>query len=321
MSIGGYAFQYCSGLTSVSFGSGLEEVKEHGFSHCTNLRSVVLPNTLTIIYDHSFSDCTSLSSVTVGSGVTYVGDNAFANCSGLTEMTLPATLEELGGQVFSYSNIQSLTLLCTTPPTINSGTFAETPTLTNIYVPCESYPTYKTEWATYGTWLTNKIKPLQGSCPYPTYDFTQYTKWTYKGNNYEFERKATTCPNTTSGVITSNDVRLAPSCLLASNFPTDAYEVTIGDEVNTIQSRAFNSWTGLKNVYISANVNAIYSYAFQYCTSLESITVWALVPPALNYAFENTNNCPIYVLPSVLDTYRNNSDWSRYSNRLQAIPM
>ena len=68
-SIGGSAFEGCSGLTSVTIG-----------------------NSVTSIGWSAFEGCSGLTSVTIGSSVTSIGSGAFDRCSGLTELVSLASI-------------------------------------------------------------------------------------------------------------------------------------------------------------------------------------------------------------------------------------
>lgn len=326
--VGIAAFNGCTSLSSVTLSSGLTEIEEHTFEGCSSLTDIVIPNNITIIRSSSFSQCTSLSSLTLSEGLLEIEEGCINGCFNLKSLTFPSTFSAFtyGQAMFSNTGVESVTFLNPTPPIVSHGSgsigdvFVDASQLTNIYVPCDALMTYKNAWASEGTWLTNKLHPIQGTCPYPTYDFMQKTEWVYKSAEYSFERKASTCPIRTANAISGNESRLAPKCIYASNFPTDAHTVIIGDEVNSIYNRTFFGWTGLRHLYISSNVNLIYSNAFSNCSNLESITIWAYTPPELySGVFDDTNNCPIYVLPSVVDAYKANSSWSSYRDRIQPI--
>ncbi len=87
-SIGNYAFYGCSGLTSVTIGSGVTSIGEWAFNGCRGLTSVTIPNSVTSIGGSAFSGCSGLTSVTIGSGVTSIGDDAFRSCSSLTSINV-----------------------------------------------------------------------------------------------------------------------------------------------------------------------------------------------------------------------------------------
>ena len=87
-SIGNYAFDYCSGLTSVTIPSSLTSIGERAFWACRDLTSVTIPSSLTSIGSGAFGHCSGLTSVTIPKGVTSFSNNAFLGCSGLTSITV-----------------------------------------------------------------------------------------------------------------------------------------------------------------------------------------------------------------------------------------
>ncbi|MBQ8381491.1 MAG: leucine-rich repeat domain-containing protein, partial [Clostridia bacterium] len=120
-SIGDYAFEDCSSLTSVyitdiavwcgiSFGSSsanplcyagnlylngtlvtaliipdsVTSIGNYAFRGCTSLTGVTIPDSVTSIGSYAFRGCTSLTGVTIGNGVTSIGNCAFEDCTSLT---------------------------------------------------------------------------------------------------------------------------------------------------------------------------------------------------------------------------------------------
>lgn len=121
--IGTSAFQYCSGLTSVTIPSGVTTIEGFAFEHCSGLTSINVPNSVISIDWGAFSGCTSLTSVTIGSGITEIGGYSFADCSSLTSATIYAV----------------------TPPTDAYGAFGLYSRYP-IYVPAQSVEAYKSAW-------------------------------------------------------------------------------------------------------------------------------------------------------------------------------
>ena len=70
------------------------------FSWCTSLTSVTIPDSVTSIGVCAFSGCTSLTSVTIGNGVTSIGYYAFRNCKSLTSVTIPDSVTSIGRDAF-----------------------------------------------------------------------------------------------------------------------------------------------------------------------------------------------------------------------------
>ena len=104
-SIGGSAFNGCTGLTSITIPNSVTRIGESAFRDCTGLTSVTIPNSVTSIEGNAFRDCTGLTSITIGNGVTSVGTYAFYGCTGLTSMTVEATNPPISSAIVSNYNI------------------------------------------------------------------------------------------------------------------------------------------------------------------------------------------------------------------------
>jgi hypothetical protein len=80
--IGDYAFQFCSGLTSID-----------------------IPDSVTSIGNSAFYNCSGLTSCTIGSGVTSIGYDAFNRCTRLTSITINVTTPPtLSSNAFDSTN-------------------------------------------------------------------------------------------------------------------------------------------------------------------------------------------------------------------------
>ena len=100
-SIGRYAFQGCSGLTSVTIPNSVTSIGSSAFDRCSGLTSVTIPNSVTSIGDAAFNGCSGLTSVTIPNSVTSIGYEAFLYCSGLTSVEIPNSVTSIGWRVFS----------------------------------------------------------------------------------------------------------------------------------------------------------------------------------------------------------------------------
>ena len=76
-SIGNNAFQYCSGLTSVTIPNSVTSIGNYAFSGCSGLTSVTIPNSVTSIGERAFNGCSGLTSITIPNSVTSIGSSAF----------------------------------------------------------------------------------------------------------------------------------------------------------------------------------------------------------------------------------------------------
>ena len=146
--IGSYAFDYCTGLTSVTIPNSVTSIGSEAFCECTGLTEVnisdlsawckidfsyyranplfyaeklnlngteikdlVIPNDITEIKNYVFSDCTGLISVTIPNSVTSIGFSAFYYCTGLTSVTIPNSVTSIGDEAFcECSNLTSVSI-------------------------------------------------------------------------------------------------------------------------------------------------------------------------------------------------------------------
>jgi hypothetical protein len=99
--LGRYAFGG-SGLTSITFGTGMTSIRAYTFSYMDNgyyraapIQTIVIPEGITGIGQNAFRECTQLTSVTLPSTLERIGERAFSGCSALTTVTIPATLESI----------------------------------------------------------------------------------------------------------------------------------------------------------------------------------------------------------------------------------
>ena len=110
-SIGGDAFNGCSGLTSVTIGSGVTSIGNYAFYGCSGLTSVTIPNSVTSIGNYAFRYCYGLTSVTIPNSVTSIEEGAFMGCFGLTSVTIPNSVTSIGGGAFEgCSGLTSVTI-------------------------------------------------------------------------------------------------------------------------------------------------------------------------------------------------------------------
>ncbi len=116
-SIGGGAFELCSGLTSVKYMGTLEDWCKIEFADywsnplsCAHelyigdelLTEADIPETINKIKDCAFCGCTSITKVTIPNTVTSIGNNAFYNCDGLTgDLKIPDSVTSIGIGAFS----------------------------------------------------------------------------------------------------------------------------------------------------------------------------------------------------------------------------
>lgn len=136
--IGSYAFDGCTGLTSVTIPSSVTSIGWYAFDGCIGLKKVnissiaawcgicfssenanplfyarhlymndeeltdlVIPSEITKVNDYAFDGCTGLKAITIPSSVTSIGDGAFEDCCRLTSITIPSSVTSIGRLAFS----------------------------------------------------------------------------------------------------------------------------------------------------------------------------------------------------------------------------
>jgi hypothetical protein len=110
-SIGNYAFQDCSGLTSVTIPNSVTSIGNYAFQYCHGLTSVTIPNSVTSIGISAFRDCHGLTSVTIPNSVTSTGISTFRGCYGLTSVTIPNSVTSIELSAFrDCSGLTSVTI-------------------------------------------------------------------------------------------------------------------------------------------------------------------------------------------------------------------
>ena len=82
--IGGFAFSYCTSLTSISIPNSVTSIGDNAFTMCSSLTSISIPDGVTSIKYATFADCISLTSISIPDSVTRISDGAFNNCPNLT---------------------------------------------------------------------------------------------------------------------------------------------------------------------------------------------------------------------------------------------
>ena len=271
-SIGDYAFNGCSSLTSVTIPNSVTEIGGSAFVGCASLKSITMPKSVTSIGDMAFYKCSSLTSITIPDSVTSIGSSAFSNCSKLRSITIPNSVTSIGAWAFNG---------CTG--------------LTAINVAMKNQNYVSPDGVLYNKDKTTIICYPAGK----------------KGNNYKIPDGVTEigsiafsgCSSLTSVTIPNSVTSIGSG---AFNGCTSLTRVTIPNSVTKIGWNAFSGCTSLTSITIPNSVISIDWYAFRGCTSLKSITIPNSVTSIGKYAFgyyydngnKKINNLKIYCYSS-----------------------
>lgn len=281
-SIGYNAFQYCQDLSDVKIGNGVTSIEEFAFDDCDSLTSITIPNSVTSIGRCAFSSCDFLTNVEIPDSVTSIGDSAFSGC-GLTNVVIPGSVSCIESDTFSYC--YSLTDLTISEGVewIEVGAFADCTSLTDITIP----------------------KSVKGEGIGCFTGCTSLTTARFEGLGFD-AGSASGCPNLKSVTIGANEINLSgwneycpnlTEIILLDSVTSDLggafngceslIHVTIGNGVTSIGDYAFYGCTGLTSIIIPDNVTSIGYSAFNYCTSLTSIIIPDSVTSIGDIAFQS----------------------------------
>ena len=133
-SIGDYAFNACSSLTSINIPNSVTSIGDFAFNTCSSLTSINIPNSVTYIGNGAFNGCTSLTSINIPNGVTSIGDFAFGGCSSLTSINIPNSVTNIGSGAFNgCTSLTSINI----PNSVTSIAADAFVNCTNLTIYCE----------------------------------------------------------------------------------------------------------------------------------------------------------------------------------------
>ena len=89
--------------TSVTIPNSVTSIGGGAFEYCSGLTSITIPNSVTSIGNSAFRGCRGLTSITIPNSVTSIEDDAFLGCSGLTSVHI-TDLEAWCKIAFSFSH-------------------------------------------------------------------------------------------------------------------------------------------------------------------------------------------------------------------------
>jgi len=111
-SIGNYAFNGCTGLTSITIPDGVRSIGVSAFLNCTGLFSIIIPDSVTSIGETAFYNCSNLATIRIPNGVMSIERRTFDSCASLIlRITIPDSVTSIGEGAFAHCTyLRSITI-------------------------------------------------------------------------------------------------------------------------------------------------------------------------------------------------------------------
>ena len=243
-SIGEYAFNGCSSLTSIEIPESVTSIGNGAFEWCSSLTSITIPGSVTSIGENAFYNCTGLISINILEGVTSIGGSAFGYCSSLTSITIPKSVTSIGRNAFSGCTVLKKVLL------ENDSTL----TSESLGVDASKIGTYWNEGDL--TWTLTADGTLTISGKGAMKDYFHDSPATQKK---DIVKKVVI----EEGVTSIGDYAFFGYSSLTS--------IEIPESVTSIGIYAFFNCTGLKSITIPKSVASVGDKAFSGCIALKEV--------------------------------------------------
>ena len=319
-----YAFQGCSGLTSMTIPNSVTSIGNSAFRYCSGLTSITIPNSVTSIYGGAFYDCK----------LTYI----------ISEIETPFKISN----VFGYKP-----KACLIVPKGTKSSYKTTSEWNGIKYIVEGGEggeigqTFEINGLTYKisennidcaitgvSNVTNELEiPNKVTFNGKTYNITSIGNYLFSGCNglssIIIPNSVTSigndafsdCDGLTSIIIPNSVTSIGNGAfsdcdgltsIIIPNSVTSIGDyafrncgltsVTIPNNVTSIGSSVFSGCNGLTSIIIPNNVTSIGSYAFYGCSGLNSVTIPKSVTSIGSYAFYGCSGLNSVTIPkSVTD--------------------
>ena len=339
-SIGRYAFDDCSGLTSVTIPNSVTSIGEGAFYKCSGLTSATIPNSVTSIGSSAFSGCRGLTSVTIPNSVTSIGEESFKGCSGLTSITIDSYADISNADLeFTKNGIKYRILSKISVAVAENWEYTYTDETKTVFSYCSGDIVIPESVE-----MTNNTYTVIGIGEDAFYGAHDITSITIPNSVTSIGSSAfSDCSGLTSITIPNSVTSIGKFAFFSCSGLTS---ITIPNSVTSIGEDAFEECTGLTSITLPSSVTSIKAGAFAECTNLTSIICLAEIPPVVisdregyncdpssswyeecrEYAHANPfntggrNAVTVYVPSEVVSLYKVALDWRSSPVDIQPIP-
>ena len=300
-----FMFADCTGLTTVKFIDGEEELRilgEDSFRNCpiesiyigrdityqynnyapfngiTTLKELVLGETVKTIDSYAFAGCTKISSVIIPSSVMSIGEYSFYNCSALTSIEIPEAITEIKEYTFSRCSGMGSVKLGSAITQINKGAFSDCSNLTDISIPIAISIIHEAAFSGCTTLSSLIIEDTKTELKFLGEDSFRgcAIESLYLGRNITYPNQG--CAPFKEKITLKN--------------------LVIGDEVSAISDYSFTGCTGLSTLSFSNSMLIIGESAFSECSGLASLELSNSITEIKASAFSGCSELTSIEIPS-----------------------
>ena len=134
--IGNSSFSYCKFLTSVNIPDDAKVgIGSFAFENCTSLTTINIPNSMETLCGGVFSGCSALKTITIPNSITLIDAAVFINCSSLTSVIIPDGVTAIGANAFNGCSSLTSISIPNSVTSIGYGAFEKCYSLTSITIP------------------------------------------------------------------------------------------------------------------------------------------------------------------------------------------
>ena len=139
-----YAFERCTNLTSVDFGTGWKEIGTNAFYGCSALKDIVLPEGVEYIRNGAFNGA-AIEAIHLPNTLKVIEANAFV-CENLKTITIPASVEKIEAQAFQQNKALTDVYVLGTKTKAENQAFYQHASASFIYTNPSNTPPLKREF-------------------------------------------------------------------------------------------------------------------------------------------------------------------------------
>ena len=310
-SIGNYAFEYCSSLTSITIPNSVTSIGGEAFAYCTGLISITIPNSVmnigagafygTAWYDNQPDGLVYVgrvaytykgtmlanTNITLEEGTLWIANGAFSGCTGLTTITIPNSVKNIGSYAFSQCSGLTSISMGNGVTIIGESAFYGCSSLISVTIP-QSVTTIGSEAFEWCTNLRSVIIP-NSVASIGSYAFSGTAWYNNQPDGLVYAGKVAysykgTMPANTNITLEEGTLGISGYAFFRCSGLTS---ISIPNSVKNIGKGTFNGCTGLTSISIPNSVTCIGDFTFNNCTGLTSITIPNSVTSIGNAAFQS----------------------------------